>query len=233
MKRIDFKLSALILGAAMSTCAMASPTGLYTFIGGGALYLQNAKLNATNITLLNLTPITTNYTIQYNTDKNDWDYALRAAVGYLFNPDSSQSHAFGIEVGYNYFGSKTNSVQNTLTLPMVNADFTLTSSNKTTAWATDFVGVYSQDVAANTNLFIKFGIGYENINYKINNVVNFPTPYYESASLNRDGVGVAGGIGVQYAINQHVAIRAEVDALKGKPGIGYVQGLAGLVFTFN
>ena len=216
----------------------AAPVGPYVLVGGGGAFLSNSKLGSTTVSRRDIDPFTSVYSISYQ-QKNAPDYTGRAAFGYLFPIGEAQTQSLGLELGYNYFGPLKSRVNNTLFVPLV-PGFGVTenvlTAEKTTAWSTDLAGIYALNFSSlpNTSFIIKLGVGYENKTHTLTNTVTNLTGVLPATQvLSESGLGVAGGLGVQYAFNQNIALRAEVDGLQGKKGIGDTAGLIGLVWSFG
>jgi opacity protein-like surface antigen len=231
MKRLA--LSLLVLSSGLGICAttLASPSGAYILIGGGGVYLPNSKLSYTTVTSTPTGTFDFNGAIS-QTQEAATDYTGRGALGYYFYRDPSKSYSFGLEAGYNYFGPVTSKASNALTVPDTSFSFPVTTNEKTTAWSSDLEFVFTQDmVIPKTSLIFKLGAGYESLTNQITNIISVPA-LPASQKITTQGVGAAGGIGLQYNFTPHFALRTELDGLKGGKNIGYAQGLAGLVFSF-
>ena len=213
----------------------AAPVGPYVLVGGGGGFLSDSKLGSTTVTRQDMSLFTHVYGINYH-QKSASDYMGRGAFGYLFPIGSGQSQSLGLELGYNYFGPVKSQVSNSLFIPLVNVTHGVLTAEKTSAWSTDLAGVYAVNFSSlpNVSLLMKLGVGYENKTQTLTNTVdNFPDQLPANEVLSKSGLGVAGGLGVQYAFTQNIALRAEVDGLQGKSGIGNTAGLLGLVWSFG
>src|SRR3990167_1985626 len=194
------KMSFLALWLGVSSYALAAPTGPYVLIGGGANYLPKSALKSTTITSQTTGPETTFKITQEQ--KGKFGYTGRVAAGYFFNSDPLSPHAFGVEAGYNHFGSIQSTIHNQLVVPIApgivpNAIFPETTQEKTTAWAGDLEAVYLQDLAIpHTALLLKLGVGYEQMKNSITNVTEgIANQLPPSQTINNKGFGVAGGVG--------------------------------------
>jgi len=232
--RKKFHLIAGVIVLVSSCYASASPEGAYVFIGGGGAYLPKSNLSNVTITRTLLDPFTANYAINYQL-KNSFDYTGRLAFGYFFNHDYTKNHAFGLEAGFNYFGPIKNSINSQLVVAPINKSFPVSSSINTTTWSTDLAGVYSHDIVNwRTSFLVKLGLGYEHMRQKITNTgVGLPGALPASVVNKNTGLGVVGGVGLQYNITHSVAMRIEFDGLKGERNVGYAQSLVGLTWSFS
>lgn len=213
--------------------AFAAPTGPYLVLGFGGAYLSGSKLGSASITRTDHGPFDFSYSIQYR-QKSAFDYVGSTAIGYFFNNDPSNVSAWGIEAGFNYFVPKTSTVKNQLYDPISASNYPVTTLMKTNAWSADLEGVYIHNlIIPHTAVFFKLGIGYEKMTNKITNAQGLPDQLPNSKTTTTDGLGVAGGIGLQYNFTHYIGLRLEVDGLKGKKNIGYAQSILGLVLSFN
>lgn len=232
IKTIASALTLITLGAAGIAKADA-PVGPYVLIGGGGAWISDSKLADTNIKLTRIDAFTTRYSISYKRS-NAFDYTGRAAFGYLF-PIDCDTQSVGFEAAYNYFGPIENHVGNHLFVPSIGVSYPVNTYEKTNPYSADLDFVYARAIKMipNTSLILKLGAGYEHMTSKLTNTtIGVPNQFAASQTITTDGMGVTGGVGMQYAFTKHVAARVEVDGLKGKSGIGYAQGLMGLVLTF-
>lgn len=226
MRRIAIGM--LAVGCCVSGMA-TTPAGFYTILGGGGDYLINAALNDTNITRIDLDPFTHNYVINYS-QQNSFGYTVRGELGYLFS-SLDQKQSYGLEIGYNYFGAIDSQFDNSFIVPLVDVTHHVTTNETTTTWSTDLEGVYVRQIVPHFNMMIKLGVAYQNMTNSITNTVDVPE-FPSSVSVTNNGVGGAGGIGLQYIPVKHVGIQGEVDGMKGGTGIGYGQVLLGVMVIF-
>lgn len=233
-KLVVVAASAAVLGLSLGSAAIAAPkTGPYVLLGGGlsSIYkLKNVSFPVHNASIFE-TAWGTNY--QRSLGMN---YTGRIALGYLYNPNIRDHQAYGVELGYNYFSPINASMTNKIYIPNSSSFRSVHTKDQTKAWAADLEGVYVQDlVIPHTSLILKLGLGYESITDKITNTISPATPgtgIPASETVKKHGFGLAGGIGLQYALSQNLAIRTELDGMKGGKGIGYAQGIVGLVWSF-
>ena len=214
------------------TLAVASPN-LYILVGGGGSYLFDAKLSQTIINRTDINAFVHNYSISYIPD-NAFAYMGRAALGYYFYRDPSNSYAFGLETGYNYFAPLNATVKNTLNIPAVNINESVTTKSKTNAWSSDASIVYLQGLPnPHMSVLFKAGVAYESISTQYTNSVP-ALPGVLPATVNTTDSGIGGlvGAGIEYDFTKNVGLRLEMDGMKGKKNIGYAQGLMGLVVNF-
>ncbi len=225
--RLSVTASVLLLGLAGYQAALASPTGPYTDVLGGADYLAGSQITdldfpVSGSSIGNPTPV---YSGAYG-------YTGRAAFGYFFNNDPTQSWAFGLEMGYNYFSPEKSNTSKSI-LNALGSTSNVEGSSKTNAWAGDLDFVISEDVSQHLSMLYKIGVGYESMDQTFtSSTISGPGDFSNSTSTTDSGFGLTGGIGMQYAFSKNFAVRAEIDAMKGKKGIGYGQGLVGLVWMF-
>jgi hypothetical protein len=233
MQHPFIKIGFIVFFLAFINLTQAATTGAYFYFGGGGLYLEDGKLGNTTITHTNLDPFRHVFSIAY-AQKGSFDFLGRAAFGYLFKQSPCATHGFGIEAGYSYFVPINSSVSSSLVIPLINVNHGVTSTEKTRAWATDLQGIYRKTfVHARANIFVKFGMGYENMTNKITNTVAaLPNELPHHVTLGDNGVGVTGGIGFEFSCSKHIGLRFEIDGLKGGKGVGYGQALVGFtLFT--
>lgn len=232
MKKLALSLSLLAAGVGIQSFALASPTGLGIFLGGGMDYLSAAKLDTTQTVVTTVGSYLYSPTITYSQGAAT-GYTGRGAVSYYFYRDHSASYSFGLEAGYNYFSPVKSSVNNALNFPDIAVSFPTNTQETTNAWATDLDLVYTQDLfIPHTSLLLKLGAGYESMTSHLTNVVTNLPGVLDNATINNSGFGVSGGVGVQYNFTKHVGLRLEADGMKGGKNVGYAQGLLGLAFNF-
>lgn len=222
------KISFILLPITFASLAHAAATGAYFYLAGGGAYLQNGNLSDTKIIRTDLDSFRHVFSITYS-QTSIFDYTGRAAFGYLFRQHPDATHGFGLEAGYNYFPSVSSSLPSSLTIPLINVRHNVSTSEKTNIWSADLFGIYRKTFGrSRANIFVKFGIGYESMTNKISNIVdNLPNELPHHATLDANGIGVAGGVGFEFSCSPHVGLRFEIDGLKGGKGIGYGQGLVG------
>ncbi|MCH9769514.1 MAG: hypothetical protein K0U12_01410 [Gammaproteobacteria bacterium] len=218
-----------------------TPVGPYVYLGGGAAYLENSQLSslALSQTFHPGPQPFSSFTHGYGY-KNGLAYTGRGEVGYFFNNDSNNHHAFGVEGGFNYFFPTSNgSVTRTLHYQTTGgpASIRVKSTDKVRAWAADLEGVFTQALTSRLSYFLKLGAGYERINEKVTNAVDLANDPSNSGipateNFDRSGFGVAGGAGFTYALTRNLNWRVQMDALKGGKGIGYVSATTGLGWNF-
>ncbi len=213
--------------------SLAAPTGPYILIGGGEAYIDSMKVDGATITRTDISPNQSNYAINYKSG-GAFDYTARGAFGYYFNSDPENTYAFGVELGFNYFGTKKSSTNSNLVVDPAIPPYPVTTNEKASAWSADLEAVFSQDlIIPNTSAIVKLGVGYEQMTRKFDNQQTLPGQLPSSETLHNNSVGVAGGIGLQYSFTKRIAARIEVNAFKGKKHMGYVQGLVGISFAFK
>lgn len=215
---------------ATSSSALASPAGAYIDLMGGASYLPGAKLDH----------MTFPANDQLGNDdavpsyKNSTAYTTRMAVGYFFNKNPKCcALVFGVEAGYNYFFPVKSSSEKTFS--SVGSQYKVNGVLKSKAWSTDLDFVVSQNLSKNISLIYKAGIAYEKLSRRFTATqASGPQEHAFDSKTNGDVSGIGGlvGVGMQYSFNQNLALRAEVDGMKGGKDIGYVQGLIGLAWEF-
>lgn len=218
----------------------------YVFIGGGGAYALDRRLESTNIISNFSNPSFPTYAIQYH-ESDGFSGTGRVALGYYFKKEKTntynyignQSQAllrrFGLEAGYNYFGTiKKNSVGNQL--PTSDGDlFSVLTAMKSNLWSVDLDAIFSQDFSSlNTAVFFKLGIVYAHMAQKIANTLSaLPdvTVLPETESLSYKNVGATVGIGIQHYFSKNSAVRLELNAVKGGEKVGYAQLVVGLLIS--
>jgi len=223
----------LVLGFGSYQAALAAPTGAYVDVAGGASYLAGSQLNNMEFPTYTITPgldANSSAVPYYSTDFN---YTGRAAFGYFFNQDPLNSWAYGVEMGYDYF-SPVNST-GTQSFHSLYSTYNVSGAVKTSAWASDLDFVISEDVSEHVSLLYKLGVAYESMtrNFTATQLAGAQAGAFNSTTnSDTSGVGGLAGLGIQFNFSKHVALRTEVDGMKGGNNIGYAQALAGLVFAF-
>lgn len=233
MKRLALVFSVALAGLGVYSSSFAAPQGITLYVGGGFDYLSNAKLDSAQTTVTETEPMTYSPAISF-TQQPSWGYTGRGSLGYYFYRDPSKSYSFGLEAGYNYFAPTNSTINSSITTPIINTTFPVTSTEKTNAWATDLEAVYYQELfLKNTSVFFKLGGGYESMTSTVTNVVTDIPNALPNSNIDNTGFGVAGGFGLQYNFTRLLGLRAELDGLKGMNNVGYAQGTLGLAFSFN
>ncbi len=225
----------VILACCFTVAANAAPQGIYLLAGGGLNYQMDSSLGSTTIATHQVGASNYDATIAYH-QTGSLGYTARTAVGYFFPHSSNAVQAYGLELGFNYFGPKKSNVNNVIHTPIINTDYAEHTQERSNAWSMDLEGVFSQDlIIPHTAFILKAGVGYESMVHHINNFVPelvglniLPA----TETLNPHSFGIVAGMGLQFNIDSDFALRTEIDAFKGFHGLGYVQGVVGGIVSF-
>ncbi|MCH9769882.1 MAG: hypothetical protein K0U12_03295 [Gammaproteobacteria bacterium] len=219
----------IIAGLGSLTMALASPTGFYGVLGGSVGALDNANTGSYNANLQS----NGSYLLKAVNNKLGLIYGPHIGAGYFFNHNPQKRIAFGVEADYDYY-LQTKSKKST-NFSVGGTNYSSQYSKTQNLSLIDLEGVVSFDIFNNTSLILKAGPGYAFNNIKETYTLSPTTPGYPyHQTLNDGGIGVAGGVGMQYQINQHIAVRGGVDAFYGQHDTRFAQFTGGLVVNnFN
>lgn len=221
----------LILSGFIAISAFAqAPHGVYVNALGGYDYLADSELGTIQTTGTFVQP-----TVSPNMTEGSAGFSGRGALGYYFYSNPVTSWAYGMELGYNYLSPGKNYAN--LTTTRGDEPYFISSNAQTDAWAGDLDFIVSKSVSEHISLFGKMGLGYEQKTEKFTAMASgtngSATNLYDTNTVKTlGGIGAVGGLGLQYALTQNVALQTELDAMKGSAGFGYAQLLAGLSFAF-
>lgn len=194
-----------------------APTGIYLVGEAGLGWITNNKLK-------DLTPVSQG-SVTFAEPKQEMSDSLaeHVAIGdYMMNPDSIT--AVGLELGFTHFNRLKSTVSTSID------GVKTTGSQDTTAWSTTLEGIASFNIVGNSMaLFGKLGLGYANIK---RSVIIVGAPAINVDKTNDSGVGIAGGIGLRFALTKNIALRVEGDGFTGGGHTNYVAGLAGVELNF-
>lgn len=212
------------------TASANAPQGVYLNALGGYDYLADSEIGT-----IQTGGSFSNPTVTPNMTEGSAGFSGRGALGYYFYSNPVTSWAYGMELGYNYLSPGKNYAD--LTTDRGGEPYYISSEAKTNAWAGDLDFIVSKSVSERVSLFGKMGLGYEQKTERFNasavGTNASPTDLYNTSTVkNLGGIGAVGGLGLQYALTQNVALQTELDAMKGGTGFGYAQLLAGLSFRF-
>ncbi|WP_423062452.1 outer membrane protein [Candidiatus Paracoxiella cheracis] len=194
-----------------------APNGFYVVGEAGLGYVTNNKLK-------NLSSVSSDGVIYARPNqKMSGVFTQHLAVGdYLINPDSIT--AVGFELGFTNFSKVKSSVATSLN------GVNTTGTQETTAWSATLESIASFNIIGNSvALFGKLGLGYANIKRSL--ALTDKTPI-TADKQNNSSVGIAGGLGLRFALTQNIALRLETDGFTDGGHANYVAGLAGVEFDF-
>lgn len=235
MKKLAFLAvsSATAVSVGLCATALASPTGTYFGVGGGAGYVTNSSISAMQFpmngnVLSNPTPVLA----------NKFTPMAQGTVGHYFNNNSNNSWAFGVEMNYDYFAPTNSSVTQGVVNGSSGDTYNVKGQLKANTWASTLMGVISEDISPKVSLLYKLGIGYEDMKQTFTSTtLSSPSTssadHFNSNSVTRNkGFGVAGGVGLQYAFTDHLAWKTEIGGMKGGKNIGFANATTGVQASF-
>lgn len=194
-----------------------APNGAYIVGEAGLGYVTANKLTGLKL-------VSSNGTVYAEArQKMSGAFTQHLAVGdYLINPDSIT--AVGFELGFTNFSK----VKSNVTAPLNGVN--TTGSQETTAWSATLESIASFNIIGNSvALFGKLGLGYANIKRSLALTGTAPI---SAEKQNNSSVGIAGGLGLRFALTQNIAFRVETDGFTSGGRANYVAGLAGVEFDF-